>query len=215
MPFRQAIHLPIILYNNIRIIRSTGRFVINTNHVGFKMVQIGAHGSDMFSGRKTTLDIAGRININGGRVRIGYGSLIRVENDAIIDFYENSIIGANNVVFSCRSITFCENSLFSWDCQILDSDTHGLFNIETGKDVEITKPIVIGPDTWVGNHVIINKGTILPKGVIVSAFSLCNKDYTDRIPPYSVIGGVPAKLLKKNIKRKYLNASFMDANSRE
>jgi acetyltransferase-like isoleucine patch superfamily enzyme len=213
LPFRQAIHLPIVLYNDIRIIRCTGKFVLNTDNVCFKMVQIGAHGSDMISGRKTTLDIAGQININGGRVIIGHGSLLRVESNAFIEFHENSIIGANNIVFSCSSITFCSNCLFSLVCQIMDSDPHGLYRMETGEDIEMTKRIIIGPDTWIGNHVIINKGTVLPKGVIVSAFSLCNKDYTDRILPYSVIGGVPAKILKYKIKRKYLKASFMDKDS--
>ena len=215
LPFKQAIHLPIVLYHKVRIIRNTGKILITTDEIKFKMVQIGAHGSDMFYNQTTTLDIAGHININGGHIRIGHGSLLRVESNAVIYFNDNSIIGANNTIFSCCSITFCSNSLFSWHCQIMDSDTHGLRNLETGDDIEMTKPIVIGPDTWIGNHVIINKGTVIPKGVIVSAFSLCNKNYTDIVPFYSVIGGIPAKLIKKNVGRKFLNASFMDANSQD
>ena len=61
-----------------------------------------------------------------------------------------------------------------------------------------TKDIIIGEDSWIGNHVIINKGTILPKGTIVSAMSLVNKDYSVLLNEHSIIGGVPAKLLKEN-----------------
>ena len=210
LPFRQALHLPFILYNKIRFLRTSGRVILDCDKVKCKMVQIGAHGSDMFSGSKCLIDVAGDIIIHGDKIRIGYGSLVRVENQACLEFYENSILGARNIIFCCKNIVFHTNSLFSWDCQIMDSDTHSLWNAESKEYNEITKSIVVGKNTWIGNHVIINKGTVLPEGTIVSSMSLCNKDYSEIIEEHCVIGGVPAKLLKTNMIRKSLNASFMD-----
>lgn len=201
LPFRQAIHLPIVLYNRIKFRRLTGQLVFECEKVSYKMVQIGAHGSDMFSNYTTTIDLAGSVVIYGDSIRIGTGSLLRVEPKAKLELYHNSILGARNIIFCCNSIDFKENSLFSWDCQILDSDTHSLMNMETGEVGMVSKGIVIGCDCWIGNHVVINKGTILPEGTIVSSMSLCNKDYSGIINKYSVIGGIPAKLLLTNRKR--------------
>lgn len=195
-PFRQAIKIPVVLYHNIKFVRLTGSLSINSP-IHFKMVQIGTHGYDMFPNRVTTIDIAGALIFSGDQIRVGHGSLLRVEPGAELVFNKNTILGANNTIFCSKKIEFEENSLFSWDCQIMDSDTHHLKDIETGNLSECTKPILIGCDSWVGNHVIINKGTVIPQGTIVSSFSLCNKDYTD-MGNNNVLGGVPAKLISKN-----------------
>lgn len=201
LPFKQAIYLPIVLYHKIRIIRNTGRILIKTDDVKFQMVQIGAHGFDMFCNQTTTIDIGGEIIIRGDGVRVGHGSLLRVEEKGCIEFHKNSIIGAKNLVFCKKNITFRENSLFSWDCQIMDTDTHALKDVVTGEIKDMSCGIDIGDNSWIGNHVIINKGTRIPSGTIVSSYSLCNKDYAKIIANNSLIGGVPAKLLKRNIER--------------
>jgi acetyltransferase-like isoleucine patch superfamily enzyme len=61
-------------------------------------------------------------------------------------------------------------------------------------------PIVIGNNVWIGNRTTVTPGTIIPNYCIVSSNSLCNKDYS-YIPPDSIIGGIPAKLLKTGYRR--------------
>lgn len=51
---------------------------------------------------------------------------------------------------------------------------------------------VIGDDVWVGAHTIIMTGVHIGNGAIVAAGSVVTKD----IPPYSIYGGVPARLIK-------------------
>lgn len=201
LPFKQAIRLPFHLSNKIRFIKLSGKVNIECSNIHFCMVRIGGQGADMFSGQITTIDIAGQLIIKGDRIRIGYGTLLRIEKSGCIELEENSRIGAKNLIFGSNYIKLCSNSGLSWECQVMDSDTHCIQNIETGEIYPSSKPVIIEKNCWIGNHVIINKGTIIPPNTIVSSNSLCNKNYTSTIKEYSVIGGVPAKLLSNNKKR--------------
>jgi acetyltransferase-like isoleucine patch superfamily enzyme len=51
----------------------------------------------------------------------------------------------------------------------------------------------IEDDVWIGRNVVIMPGISIGKGSIVGAGSVVTKD----IEPYSMVGGVPAKLIKK------------------
>lgn len=54
------------------------------------------------------------------------------------------------------------------------------------------KPIVVEEGVWIGAGAIILAGTTLGKGAVIAAGAVVNRD----VPPYTVVGGVPAKLIK-------------------
>lgn len=54
------------------------------------------------------------------------------------------------------------------------------------------KPIIIDDDVWIGQNVTFTIGRHIYEGTVVAANSVVTKDF----PPYSVIGGNPAKLIK-------------------
>lgn len=51
---------------------------------------------------------------------------------------------------------------------------------------------VIGNDVWIGQDVSINRGVSIGDGAVVAAFSVVTRD----VPPYSIVGGNPAKIIK-------------------
>ena len=53
--------------------------------------------------------------------------------------------------------------------------------------------IIIDKDAWIGTGSVILPGIKIGEGAIVGANSLVRKD----VPPYTVVGGVPAKELKR------------------
>ncbi len=59
------------------------------------------------------------------------------------------------------------------------------------KPAKPTKTI-IGNDVWIGSLVIIKRGITIGNGAIISAGAVV----IDNIPPYAIVGGVPAKVLK-------------------
>jgi maltose O-acetyltransferase len=57
---------------------------------------------------------------------------------------------------------------------------------------ENDQPVYIETDVWVGACATILKGVRIGRGAIVAAGALVVKD----VPPYSIVGGVPARVLK-------------------
>jgi acetyltransferase-like isoleucine patch superfamily enzyme len=53
-------------------------------------------------------------------------------------------------------------------------------------------PVVIGNDVWIGANVVIRCGVTIGDGAICAAGSIVTKD----VPPYAIVGGVPAKLIR-------------------
>lgn len=53
--------------------------------------------------------------------------------------------------------------------------------------------IIIGNDVWIGYEAIIMSGVTIGDGAIIGTRAVVTKD----VPPYTIVGGVPAKLIRK------------------
>ncbi|EJE8523636.1 hypothetical protein R6233_002049 [Vibrio parahaemolyticus] len=58
----------------------------------------------------------------------------------------------------------------------------------------------IGNDVWIGAKSSIISGVSIGDGVVIAAGSVVTKD----VPPYSVVGGVPAKVIKKRFTEEQI-----------
>ncbi|MPN13402.1 Streptogramin A acetyltransferase [bioreactor metagenome] len=58
--------------------------------------------------------------------------------------------------------------------------------------------IVIGNDVWIGYEAVILSGVHIGDGAIIGTRAVVTKD----VPPYTVVGGVPAKEIKKRFNEE-------------
>ena len=108
-------------------------------------------------------------------------------------------IGPGACLLAARSsITIGNKVMFGPNVSLIGGD-HNVSEI--GKfmsDVKNKRPeddqdIVIEDDVWVGTGAIILKGVRICRGSIIAAGAVVTKD----VAPYSVMAGLPAKLIKK------------------
>ena len=57
---------------------------------------------------------------------------------------------------------------------------------------------IIGNDVWIGRNVLILQGIKIGDGAIIAAGSVVTKD----VEPYSIVGGVPAKEIRKRFSEE-------------
>ena len=138
---------------------------------------------------------------------------ILLENNAILtvdgDFhiYANSYIRVfpnshlilhggfinENVQISCGdTIEIGEGAVIGRDVCIRSYDGHTIE--EDG--YKIAAPIIIGKHVWIGQGATILKGVTIGDGAIIASGALVTKD----VPAHAIVGGVPAKVIKDNVK---------------
>ncbi len=110
----------------------------------------------------------------GARLHMGSGYL---NCDSTINCFDAISIG-HDVIIS-KGVT------------IRDSDNHRI--LDGG---EPTAPIIIEDHVWVGLNATILKGVRIGAGAVVAAGAVVVRD----VPPHSLVGGVPARVLKENVE---------------
>ena len=97
----------------------------------------------------------------------------------------------NNATIDCfASITIGHGVAISSGVTIRDSDNHSI----NGNAV-VSAPIVIEDHVWVGLNATILKGVRIGSGSVVAAGAVVTSD----VAPNTLVGGIPAKVIKQNI----------------
>lgn len=202
LPFDQAKKFPIYIYHKLKCLDTSGKIIIEGD-ISPGMIKWNidmdhfsySKGSALFSNDGTL--------IFKGKVSFSYDTTITLQYGASIILGHNCIIGNSAKLRAYKLIVLEDNVGVASETQIFDTNFHYTRDIETGIVNPQNAPVYIKEGCWIGNRTSIMKGTVLPAYTIVASNSLLNKDYSSIIDSFSLLGGQPAKLLKKGIARVY------------
>lgn len=144
-----------------------------------------------------------RFHWNRSRIRldshsemvINGNSHFMYEADIILFEGAKFILGSGSYINSYCTIRCHELIKIGDGCAIshhftvMDSDAHSI-----GSNA-IKDPIRIGNHVWIGTGVTILKGVTIGEGAVVAAGAVVTKD----VAPKTLVGGVPAKVIRENI----------------
>lgn len=161
---------------------------------------------------KDVLIVSDASCINAGspkNIVIGDSSEIHAELHSqcggVINIGDYTLICPHSIVGAKDSIRIGKCCIISNHVHIYDNNNHP---VSSSKRLEMSlnrqnkrlwswemadsAPIVIGDNVWIGEYAYIGKGVTIGEGAIIAAHAVVTKD----VPPYSVVGGNPARILK-------------------
>lgn len=163
--------------------------------------------------------ISTKARFNRGTVFEGYNKIHKgaTVTDSIIGRY--SYIGENSSLINCRIGRFC---CIANNVKVIPQthptksyvSIHPAF-FSTGKQCGITfvhkntfnenlqidgYSAIIGNDVWVASDVKIIGGIRIGDGAIIAMGSVVTKD----VPPYAIVGGVPARLIRYRFNKEQI-----------
>jgi virginiamycin A acetyltransferase len=166
-----------------KLIKKSILYFLNSPEKNEKVIISGfSHGLQnvTFEGKNAVPD---RCNFSG-KISIGYATTLGYNNffGGEITIGKYCQIGADVAIHATNHpihflSTYINKNLFD-----------GALNIH-----KETKKVLIGNDVWIGHNVIIVGNVTIGNGAILAAGSVITKD----VAPYSIVGGVPAKFIKK------------------
>lgn len=215
LPFHQAKHFPIIFFRQAyATVAAGGKIVLNDSAVlQGKKIYIGMHVNDFeYQCEKTHLHIhSGKIELNG-QFEARRGCIIDIRGLASIG--DKVRLGPRCRMRIHNKLVIGNDVAISHESQIFDTNFHYIEKVANPQFVPISRPISIGSYVWIGNRTTISPGTILPDFTICASNSLVNKDFS-LLPPYSLIGGVPAKFIKEGYTRVWDTKREMEYHKKE
>ena len=149
---------------------------------------------------------AGVLNVTIGDDCHLMGNIVVYNPNAKISIGDRVFVGPNTNLIALEEIEIESDILISWGCTIMDNDSHSLRSADRATDVVDwkngwafkkwdlvpRKKIKIEKKSWIGFNCIVLKGITIQEGTVLASGSVVTKTY----PPYSVLGGNPARLIK-------------------
>jgi acetyltransferase-like isoleucine patch superfamily enzyme len=151
--------------------------------------------------------ISGSVFMTAGNqsiIKIGHACLLGSLSIHSLAVGSKILIGRNVSFNGSADIAAHETSTISIGNQCLiasglsmsSSDVHMIYDRQTGERLNYAKDITVGDRTWIGGRVTVVKGAMIGSDSVVAIGSIVTKTFEAN----SLIGGVPARLIRKGIE---------------
>ena len=133
----------------------------------------------------------------GKNVRINSGELWIEDDNVSIVIGENTTIESSHIAATepNSKIIIGTNCMFSTNVVIRTGDSHSIIDNLSNKRINYAKNVKIENHVWLGDRCTILKGVTIGENAIVSTGAVVTND----VLPNTIVGGIPAKVIKENI----------------
>jgi acetyltransferase-like isoleucine patch superfamily enzyme len=137
------------------------------------------------------IEVEGRVEV-GDFVHIRNHCVFRTRGNGRIVFRDRSMVSWYVIIESGGLVEIGENTALAEHVIIRDG-THLIYGTKEHWRFtpHIIKPIIIGPNCWIGSRSYINYGVTIGEGAVVGVGSIVTKD----IGPYEIWAGAPARYM--------------------
>ncbi|MFZ1363113.1 MAG: acyltransferase [Candidatus Nanopelagicales bacterium] len=141
------------------------------------------------------------------RTRAKFSARIRIGQDSTIKIGKSVSSTGPVDISACEGTTvqIGNDCMIALGVRIRSDDGHPIFDVTSGKRINVSRDITIKDHVWLGIESSILKGAVIGEGSVVGAGSLVSGTF----PNNCAIGGNPAKILSTNIawERPHLSLS--------
>ncbi len=148
-----------------------------------------------------------------GHMKIHIGDSVMLDGNVFTSGFRNRApvlkignrthIGYKTTINIGQYVEIGDDCLIAAGCNIQDNDSHPVSPYRRLKKeaprLDEIKPVIIEDNVWIGMGSFVLKGVRIGKGSIVAANSLVTKS----VPPYSVVMGVPARIVISGLDKIY------------
>ena len=106
-------------------------------------------------------------------------------------------VGANTKIYTCNGIGHDCKFISTYPFGIIYNDIFSVNNNSNNKNIDVN----IGNDVWIGENVVIMSGVNIGDGCVIAN----NSHVVSNVEPYSIIGGNPAKIIKKRFTNEQID----------
>ena len=131
----------------------------------------------------------------GDDVTIRNGVCIIIPESGHVSIGSDVNINQHTKIYANDYVEIGNHFRAGWECQILDSDCHLVYNDNKKEIKSPIRPIIIGDNVWLASRSTIMKGVYIPPFSIISSNSLVNKSFKDVQSKGNIFAGSPAKLI--------------------
>lgn len=223
-PLKTAVKLPVLIYGPLKLHLHGGRINLNVP-VERGMVKLGETVTEVEMYTRSSgvaeLRLNGILNVNG-HFTTGIDCIFAIRQKGVLDVGRGVYIGRACKLIVTKQIHLGNHVRVGFESQLFDTGFHFIEDLNRKTVQRIDGSIRLNDYCWIGNRSSVQKRTVTPLYTIVTSCSILNRDYTRDIPENSIIGGMPARLIKTGFRRVFdpaqealIHAYFDKTNDKE
>lgn len=159
----------------------------------YTLIRFAKHGTMTFGNDVLIHNSVSLITSEGGKIVIG----------------SDCVINQRTKIYSQKAVTIGNHCRLGWECQVMDSDCHLVYNDNKKTIGNPIGEVYIGDNVWLASRVSVMKGVTIPSFSIVSGNSVVLKSFADITTKGNFFVGSPAVLKATGVYRLLNNAFEM------